>query len=439
MGHIAIGPRVIWCLLWVAALSACQRNNQIGDDCDSELGSCDPTSSENRIDKVDILFVIDKSPSMLEAQTKLAGQMTDFVKILVTGQLPGGTKSDSARAKSINFGVITSDLGHPGVNQEDSLDPDHCDDKGDDGVLKKAGDPTIDPSCPQTSADLYIAHDVKKSLIEKSGAELACRLKVGTSGCQFKQPLEAALKALWPSTNQTLKFLGTQGHGDKENLRFLRLDSLLVIIAVTDEDDCSVGAQGSANLFLRASAPDLPDFLKADPLKATKDHMRCFYDYELRWSEQYRYAIERYIDGFKALRPEMKDRVIFAVIGGVPIDLVGAGSSLPQDILGDVSADQSERMIAYYGNVLDDADMIEQEDKIENTDIGKGYLKDACSESAAIDPTGAKPARRLVKLAQSFGVNGVVQSICEDTFVNPMAKIALAITNRIESSAANAK
>jgi hypothetical protein len=53
----------------------------------------------------------------------------------------------------------------------------------------------------------------------------ACSAQVGTGGCGFESPLEAARWALDPAR--------------KANPGFLRPDSLLALIFVTDEDDCS--------------------------------------------------------------------------------------------------------------------------------------------------------------------------------------------------------
>jgi hypothetical protein len=188
----------------------------------------------------------------------------------------------------------------------------------------------------------------------------------------------------------------------------------------------------------------LPDFLKADPTKADKIDMRCAYDDELPGAERYRWPIERYVNGFRALRPGMEDRVIFAVIGGIPVDLVNQDSDLPRAILGDIKANASD-LVTYYGDILDDPLMIEKEDF--SVDGGTGILNKACViPNPKYDPNSeigvetepylseAEPGRRHVRVAQAFGVNGVVQSICEESLASPLERIAAAITNRIKAS-----
>ena len=83
------------------------------------------------------------------------------------------------------------------------------------------------------------------------------------------ETLEAVLKALWPSDPQNLSseqqslgirfFDDTAPHGDTLHRDFLRgtpynstqpdRQSLLVIVMITDEEDCSAGAQGNLDFL----------------------------------------------------------------------------------------------------------------------------------------------------------------------------------------------
>jgi hypothetical protein len=53
--------------------------------------------------------------------------------------------------------------------------------------------------------------------------------------------------------------------------------------------------------------------------------------------------------------------------------------------------------------------------------------------------TMAFPPRRLVEVARGFGVNGVVQSICDEDFLSPVETLILAVTNRIIEAAEQAE
>jgi hypothetical protein len=56
------------------------------------------------------------------------------------------------------------------------------------------------------------------------------------------------------------------------------------------------------------------------------------------------------------------------------------------------------------------------------------------SETNPLYITRAQPSRRHVELAKAFGVNGVVQSICEERYTSPVEMLATALTTRIAVS-----
>jgi hypothetical protein len=383
---------------------------------------------------------------MMQERAKLAQEMPKLIKVLITGDRDGDGVSELTPAESLHLGVVTSDMGAPGISPSDSLDPQTCVGQGDDGILQHIGYPAVDPRCQGSYPEPYITHVAGVDDPDKTVTDYACMLQVDSNGCGFEQPLEAALKALWPSKDHSIAFLGdTQGHGDLENKGFLRDDSLLAVVVVTDEDDCSVGAQGNADLFVSAKSPLLPEFLKTDPNKGNKVNMRCALDDELSLKERNRWSVERYLKGFRALRPNMENRVIFGVIAGIPVDLVDQNADIPQAILGDSEADPAE-VSKYYTAILDDPRMVNTE---EAGDIPtSSMLTPACilanpnydptaeqSETNVWFVTSAEPARRFVELAKAFGVNSAVQSICETTFTSPIDRLALILATRITKSA----
>jgi hypothetical protein len=138
---------------------------------------------------------------------------------------------------------------------------------------------------------------------------------IGTGSCGFEQQLEAALKAVTPSTEWTAigyvppRFLDTRGmrdgdagQGDGPNAGFLRASSVLALLLLTDEEDCSVS--------------DYSLFVSSEPrFSAVPLNLRC-------WtfgddSMDVVYPIDRYVAGLRALRLR-PEHLVFAAIAGIP-------------------------------------------------------------------------------------------------------------------------
>lgn len=171
-------------------------------------------------DKVDVLFIIDRSDSMMGKQAQLAENLPRTLGVLegLRGGLP-----------SLHVGVITSDLGAGPYTLET------CSGDGDGGELQSS--PRVDGCSPPSGA--FLADEIGPAgerARNYSGAladAFGCIARVGIGGCGFEQPLAAMRRALDGSVP------GNQG--------FLRPDAFLVLVFVTDEDDCS--AADPAALF----------------------------------------------------------------------------------------------------------------------------------------------------------------------------------------------
>jgi hypothetical protein len=148
---------------------------------------------------VDILWVIDDSNSMQKEQDLLAGGFAAF--------------ADAMEQSNTDFqlGVISTSF----------------DENGGGGVL--VGDPPY-----LTTADT----DYKEAFVE--------RAQLGTGGSDKEKGLEAATFALGP----------TMVYGGGPNEGFLRADAQLLVIFVSDEEDCSdrgaLGNQPSDDCYLQA-------------------------------------------------------------------------------------------------------------------------------------------------------------------------------------------
>jgi len=196
---------------------------------------------------VDILFVVDNSPSMAPKQRALAAGIGALIR-----------KLDQTDV-SYHIGVVSTDVGTntaPGTPWGGSIGA--CDSyAGDDGALQAQACtgrslPTVDSraacaaQCPDakfvpTDGNRFIWRDGGKTNVPADlkldpgsgkmidfGPEnaLKCIAVLGDGGCGIESPLDATRRAL-------------DGHRT-ENSGFLRKDSLLAVVYLTDEDDCSV-------------------------------------------------------------------------------------------------------------------------------------------------------------------------------------------------------
>lgn len=384
-----------------------------------------------RVDKVDMVFVVDNSNSMAGEQAALRAQFPRLMEILTTGARGPDDTRPFTPVRDLHVGVVSTDMGIPGVE----LPPSCHADGGDDGSLTTRAHVAPGLTCDDTYPH-FLSYQAGTTDPEQLAHDFQCLATLGTGGCGFEQPLEAGFKALWPKlyidasgepvTPNPYRFLsineeGSWGRGDVPselggNLGLLRNDpkdpSLLVIVVVTDEEDCSV----KSTEHLRPNN-QLPE----DSLYRRQDiNLRCF------WHPEFRYDLQaRYLEGFRALRPGREDLVVFSAIVGVPPELVAP------EVLGATDFDDAASREAFYDTILDDPRMQEQVDPQSMPGSGKGNLKPSCVRNVPdeSEPATAYPPRRIVKLAEMFGPNGMVQSICQDDFgpavdmlVNTMSK-----------------
>ena len=173
------------------------------------------------------------------------------------------------------------------------------------------------------------------------------------------------------------------GHGDGQNNGFLRPNSLLAILALTDEDDCSATTM---DLFVEGN-PDLDPNL----------NLRCFNHPELV------HPISRFTEGLLALRADNPDLLVYATITGIPTDIV---------------PDPAMPLGPQVENILADSRMVEMVNPMDNTQL---------MPSCDIPGRGrAFPPRRMIQLAADLdnaGANGVVQSICQESFTDALDAI----------------
>jgi hypothetical protein len=113
------------------------------------------------------------------------------------------------------------------------------------------------------------------------------------------------------------------------------------------------------------------------------------------------YSKERYVNGFKALRPGNEQLVVFGAIVGVP---PAALAQMPSDYAtNDVARE------AFYDGIMQHPSMQPMVDTKDTPSPDDDSLTPSCETENG----RAYAPRRIVEVARSFGGNGVVQSICQ--------------------------
>ncbi|HEV7557627.1 MAG TPA: hypothetical protein VGO00_19315 [Kofleriaceae bacterium] len=253
---------------------------------------------------IDILFLIDDSPSMADKQNNLAMNFPNFINVLNT--IEGGLPN-------VHIGVTTSDMGTKGAADSApgpaiGSGPGSCSGSGKNGNLQIYG-------APLTAGDVFIS-DIKNAdgtRMQNYTGNLAdvftVMAKAGATGCGFEQHLEGAKHAL---------------NNNPANAGFVRPDAFLAIIFIQDEDDCSIAH--SSLLGNDSSLGPLQSMrctrfgVLCDVNGQTTDQMNSVGTKDQchpNDNSQYLTKVGDYVDFFKSLKSDPKDVLVAGVSGTV--------------------------------------------------------------------------------------------------------------------------
>jgi hypothetical protein len=322
---------------------------------------------------LDLLFVIDDSPSMLDKQTNLKNSFPNFINVLsgAEGGLP-----------NIHIGVISTDLGTKGADDATAgpgigSGPGSCSGVGKAGNLQTNGTTLVTGSF---ISDTKNTDGTRTTNYTGSLANAFSSIaSLGASGCGFEQPLQAAKNAL---------------NNNPANAGFLRPSAGLAIAFVTDEDDCSI----SHSTLLGSDTTTLGPLqslrctrfgITCDTGGMTSDQMftvgaksQC----HSNETSQYLTHIDGYDTFFKGLKADPNHVMIAALIGPTTpfaIELrtpPGGGEPIPA-------------------------------------------LAHSCEYAGALGLEVADPAVRVVQLAKRFARNSVA-TICQQDLSTPLIELA---------------
>lgn len=171
------------------------------------------------VGQLDILVMVDDSPSTQDKTNNLRASFPALVNVL--DGLPGGRPD-------LHIGVITSDVGTkgfadatPGPTVGGGIGM--CAGTGKAGTLQTQGSVAV------TGKFLSDVASGNGRVVNYTGTlsdAFSAIASVGAAGCGFEQPLHAIQLALSPDKT--------------ENAGFLRPDANLLVLVLSDEDDCSL-------------------------------------------------------------------------------------------------------------------------------------------------------------------------------------------------------
>lgn len=342
----------------------------------------------DNVDEVDLLFLVDNSGSMQDEQAALQRELPRMVAALTSGDRDGDGTQDFTPVRSLHVGVVSSDMG---IGVATSTRLGSCrQGNGDDGRFQRGA-----ASCAGTTDTFeFMRGGDPTSFL----AGVSCATTLGTEGCGLEQPLEATLKAISPGTPLSWTATGYEpprfldpatgaltepGHGLGVNGGFLRPNSVLAVVLVTDEEDCSAV---DSTLFQEGPSARFGDDVQ---LRCTRHGAP---------SEGALHAAQRYVDGLIGLR-ENPSLVVFSAIVGLPQDLIPARNETID-----------------YTAILND-------DRMQYVETGNSgnFLRDSCTTLAADGSVrgSADPPRRVIETAAGLAARGAsvtLSSICADDF-----------------------
>jgi hypothetical protein len=327
-------------------------------------GCQDPPATSNAR-KVDLLVMIDNSRGMRDKQVVLADGIDELLGVFVNPRCldadgapvanqpatsadpcPPGSQREHDAVVDLQVGIITSSIGGHG---SDACDNTVFPTENDHAHLVSRADPSGSTQLPTWDDKGFLAWDPNQALAPPGSCSpqaLASDLDkmidgVGEVGCGFEAPLESWYRFLVEPDpydsidvqNGLAVLVGTDQILVAQRAAFVRPDSVLVVVMLTEENDCSTRDGGQFYLSNQIFAPSTaepfhlpkpraacavdpndpccrscgqPAGLGCDtsqddcsaPLSASEDALtlRCF-DQKRRFGVDFLWPVDRYVDG----------------------------------------------------------------------------------------------------------------------------------------------
>ncbi len=386
----------------------------------------DPDEQQAKATKLDLLLAIDNSVSMRDKQTLLAEALPHLIGKLINpacvdaaGNLvvqpidpddncPSGSVREIAPLRDVHVGAITSSLGSHGGS---ATDGDICADAAGDDHAHLI--PTLRPNIASYQDLGYLKWDPGGLATPPGQNDVAAFIEniqtmvsaAGEHGCGFEAQLESVYRFLIdPAPPLEVVVESGQSVAARKGIdtvlleqreRFLRPDSSVVVLMLSDENDCSIQDEGYGWLLARgekqmfaassecAADPNSPCCrscaatatipagcmpLATDPVCSTNSgllasdqdsaNLRCF-EQKRRFGFDLLYPLSRYVEGFKGYQvPDRNGTLVdnplfqrgatrrsptlftFALLGGVPWQDIATPAALQGGTVQYMSAEE---------------------------------------------------------------------------------------------------
>jgi hypothetical protein len=318
---------------------------------------------------LDILFMIDNSPSMQEEQSLLRRNFPVLMEELK--KLPGGLPD-------LHVAVISSDLGAgpTPIGSGACARP-----GGDRGIFQTK------PTCGLAPNAKFLVSFNNGTMNNFSGDianAFSCVADLGARGCGFEHQLQATRVALYEAISP-------------ENRGFLRADAHLAIVLISDEDDCSgdttttlftddASFPGSAASFRCAQTGHVCNGQSPPVAEFDAPLENCQANPAGRLIK-----VSEMVDSIRALKRQPDRQILVSGIFGWPTNTFGARY------------------------------------RYARTQAGIDQVPTCASASTGDATVGL----RLKQFVESFGAAGTFTSICTDDFSPALKKIGEALAGRL--------
>jgi hypothetical protein len=208
------------------------------------------TVPQSAVRALDMLFVVDNSPSMDAKQKALAASFPTLMTALQS--LPIGLPDLHVGVISSDFGAGQGEaggncsvvLGNQGILWGNDLTEDPLSQSNKYATTKNISDLVGNLGCGMAEGARWIENvqssiglERRKNYRGNLPDVFSCLTSaVGTYGCGYEHPLQALRVALNPQPNV-----------NAQNIGFMRRNAYLAIVIVTDEDDCSADPSAVLN------------------------------------------------------------------------------------------------------------------------------------------------------------------------------------------------